>query len=128
MAITLEVGVQNASCDAAVDLMDVGTTNLGGSFVFRTVGDAEVATNIASDPAFGASSSGTATAASIGDDTSATGGVTTKYTMEDRDNAKLHTGTVTVTSGGGDIEISSTTIGAGDTVSITAYTYTQPAS
>jgi hypothetical protein len=132
MAITLETVARNAACNGTVDLLDQGTTNPSGRLIFRTSGDVEVATLAFTAPAtnaFGAAAVGVATANTITDDTNATGGTTTKWTAEDRDNAKIYTGTATTVGGGGDIELSGgTVIGVGATVSVSALTHTQPAS
>ena len=121
---TLPNASRDAMVDALVDLIDAGAG--AGDLVFQTSGDVEVATCAFSDPAFGASSGGTATANSISDDTNATGGTTTKASLQDSNSTEVIE--ATVSTSGADINLSSTTIGAGDTVSITALTVTQPAS
>lgn len=121
MAITLETTARNAACDAVVDLLD------GGTVEFQTSGDAEVATLTLGTPAFGAAAVGVATANAITSDTNATGGTITKAVFKTSGAAAVFTATVTVTSGGGDIELSSVVIGAGDTVALSSYTHTQPA-
>lgn len=124
MAVTHSTAARNAIADAAVDLLDAGTTDASGDLEIRTSGDVEVATLTLSNPAFGAASSAVATAATITDDTSATGGTAAKAALRDRDNTDVILCSVTATGGGGDIELSSVSIGAGDTVSITSLTYT----
>jgi hypothetical protein len=121
---TLSTKARNAACDAVVDLMDEGAG--AGKLVFRTSGDAEVATLTFSDPAFGAAATGVATASAITSDTSATGGTTTKATLEDSDAEVMLTATVATSAA--DINLSSTTIGVGDTVAVSALTVTCPAS
>ena len=128
MAITLTTAARNAACDAIVDLIDGGTTDANGDLVFMTSGDVEVATLAMSNPAFGAAAAGVATANTISDDTNATGGTVAKFKIQNRDNTEVFQGTVTVTSGGGDIEMSSLSVGATDTVSVTSMTATMPAS
>lgn len=123
MAITHETAVRNALANLIDDQVNAGATNPGGRIVFQTTGDVEVATCEFGATAFGAAAAGIITANAITDDTNATGGTTTKFKITDRDNTTVLTGTVTATSGGGDIELSSTTIGAGDTVSVTSLTY-----
>lgn len=123
MAVTHSTAAQNAATDAVVDLLDAGTTDANGDLVFRTSGDTEVATLALSNPAYGASSSGVATAGTISDDSSATGGTVAKATQNDRDNTIVITCSVTATGGGGDIELSSVAIGATDTVSVSSLTY-----
>lgn len=125
MAVTISTASRNAAADGVVDLVDGGAG--AGKVIFETSGAAEVATLAMSDPAFGAASTGVATANAISDDTSATGGTTTQFSMQDSDSVEILTGSVTATSGGGDIELTSTIIGVGDTVSITSLTVTMPA-
>ena len=126
MAVTHVAALRDTLCNAAVDALDTGTTDAAGDLVFDTSGDVEVATLLLTNPAFGAASSAVATAAAINDDTSATGGTTTKFVLNDRDNTDTIFGSVTATSGGGDIELSSNIISAGQTVSMTSLTYTAP--
>lgn len=123
MSLTHITAVRNGMADYVVDLIDVGSTDVQGDLVFMTSGDVEVATLAASIPAFGAAAAGTATAAAISDDTSATGGTVALFKIQDRNNAEVFRGTVTATGGGGDIELSSVSIGAGSTVSMTSLTY-----
>lgn len=124
--VVLVTGTRNAACDAIVDLIDVGSTDPNGDIVIRTVGDVEVATLAFAATAFGASAAGVATAAAIADDTNATGGTAHDFIFQNRDNAEVLEGTV-LTSGG-DLNLSSLVIGAGDTVSISSFTVTMPAS
>lgn len=127
MAITLSTSARNAACDAIVDLVDNGTTDANGDLVFMTSGDVEVATLAFSDPAFGASSSGVATANAITSDTDATGGTAALFKVVDRDNTEVWRGTVGTIGSGADLEISVTSIGAGDTIEVLDFTFTVPA-
>lgn len=122
-AVTHPTTVRNTLCDTVVDLLDAGA---GAGFLeFQTSGDVEVATLTFSDPAFGAASTGTATANSITDDSSATGGTTDRFDAEDSDNTDVFFGSVGTS--GEDINLSSVVIGASDTVSVTSLTYSAPA-
>ena len=132
MAITHGVAARNAATDAVVDLIDAQAT--AGKAVFRITGSTvavpstAVATITLNDPAFGASSAGTATldVDPALSDTNAAGGTIAFLTLQDAsDNIVIHvtvaeTGTagefVDMTSGG-------LVVGAGDTVSITSLTY-----
>jgi hypothetical protein len=120
----LETVVRNAMADAAVDLVDGGTG--AGYIEIQTSGDVEVATLPFSATAFGGSSSGTATAAAITSDTSATGGTAAQASIFDGDDTKLWENTVGTS--GAEINLTTLTIGAGVTVSMSAYTFTMPAS
>lgn len=120
---TLSTAGRNAACDAVVDLIDAGTPP--GALVFRTSGDTEVATLPFSTTAFGAASSGVATANSITSDTTATGGTTTKATLQNAAGTAVIT--ATVGTSGSDINLSSVAIGVNDTVSVSSLTVTMPA-
>ena len=124
MAVTHPTTVRNTIADAVVDSIDTGGA---GSLIFQTSGDVECATLTFSATAFGAAAAGTATANAITSDTSATGGTVAKFKIQNGSAADAgFAGSVTATSGGGDIELSSVAVGAGDTVSMSSLTYTAP--
>lgn len=129
MAITMTTAARNAAANAVVDLIDAGagagTLELK-SAASTVAGVNEVATLTFSATAFGAAVAGVATAAAITDDTSATGGTAGYATAFDSDGNAVFQ--CLVGTSGSDINLSSVVIGAGDTVSISALTYTQPAS
>lgn len=120
----LETTARNAACNAIVDLVDGGTG--AGYIQIETSGDVEVATLPCSNPAFGNAATGVATANAITSDTSATGGTAAQASVYDGDNTKHWE--MTLGTSGTEVIISSTTIGAGDTVSMSSLTVTQPAS
>lgn len=124
MAVTHPTTVRNAMAEVVVDLADAGAG--AADLIFQTSGDVEVATCPMSDPAFGNAASGTATASAITDDTSATGGTVAKARIKDSNATEVLACSVTATGGGGDIELSSVSVGAGDTVSISSLTYSAP--
>lgn len=121
---TLETAARNAACNAIVDLIDAGAG--AGTLEFETSGDVEVATLTFSDPAFGNAATGVATASSITDDSSATGGTVAQASFYDSDDNKVLE--ATVSTSGADINLSSLTVGSGDTVSVSSLTVTVPAS
>ncbi len=125
MTTTISTAARNAAANALVDLLDVGTTDANGDLVIQTSGDVEVATLALSNPAFGAAAAGVATANAISDDTSATGGTAANFILQDRDNVEVMRGDVATS--GAELNLSSVTIGAGDTVSVSALTVTMPA-
>lgn len=126
MSTTHPVAVRDTVCDLIVDSLDVGGP---GKLVYRLSGTAAapgtaVATLTFSATAFGASSSGVATAAAITSDTNATGNASPVA------NATFQTaaGTVkvhcAVAASGSDINMSGgLTVGAGDTIACSALTY-----
>lgn len=117
---TLANATRSAACDAIVDLLD------GGTLVFETSIDGEVATLTFGTPAFGAASDGVATANAITSDTNATGGTISKAMFVTSGAADVLQ--ATVGTSGAEINLSSLSVTAGDTVSISSLTVTVPAS
>lgn len=125
MAVTHPTAVRNGIADFVVDQLDEGTPP--GKLEFQTSGGTSVATLTFSNPAFGAASSGTATANAITSDTNADGGTIAKAEMRNAALTAKVLCSVTATGGGGDITLSSVVISAGQTVSMTSLTYSAPA-
>ena len=123
MAITHTTAIRNTIADAVVDAVDSGGA---GTLEFQTSGDVEVATLTFSATAFGAASSGVATAAAITSDSSATGGSVAKFVIKNGSGTTILSGTAGDV-GTEDIVLSNATIGSGDTVSCSSLTYTAPA-
>ncbi len=124
MSVVHPVSIRNALANAVVDLIDAGAS--AGTLVFQTSGNTEVATLMFSDPAFGDAANGTATAAAIASDTSATGGTIAKARAYDSDNNEVFACSVSTVGGGGDIELNNVVVVAGQEVSITSLTYSAP--
>jgi hypothetical protein len=135
MAFRLSTDTRNKACDAIVDDIDAGAG--AGTIAIRTgaqptnVGDADSGTLLGtltfSDPAFGASSTGTATASSITSDTSAdNSGTAAHFRVKDSD-ANIHSDG-TCDQGSGDLNFDNKTIVAGGVIAISALTVTQPIS
>jgi len=125
MALTLETVLRNDLADQVDTSINTGAGN--GSLLFETAGDVEVATINFDAVAFGAAAAGVITMAGAPkSDTSATGGTTVQFSIFDGDSVKQLEGTVATS--GADINISSTVIGVGDTVELTSFTITMPAS
>ena len=125
MALTHVTTIRNSLADLVVDAIDAGAS--AGALVIMTSGETELAVLPCSDPAFGAASSGTATASSITSDTNAVAGTAALFKFRDSDSNEVFRGTVTATGGGGDLELSSVSFGAGDTVSISSFSYSASA-
>lgn len=127
MAITLETSARNAACDAIVDLLDSGA----GTAVIEIRQSTTVLATIPLDAtaAFGAAATGVATLSNLPrEDTSAdASGTADNFQAKDKDGNLIFSGTVTATSGGGDIELVSTSITVGQPVRITSGTFTMPA-
>jgi hypothetical protein len=123
MALTLATTMRDAIADA-VDTR-VGTT---ATMEFQTSGDVEVATISLANPAFGASSTGVITLGGVPlSDTSATGGTMAKFVIKSGGSTTEITGSVGTS--GQDINFAGgLVVGAGDTVTLTSFTITCPAS
>jgi len=127
MALTLEVGLQNAVADAIGTYIDAGTAP---ELVFETSGDAEVATIILNATnAFGAAAAGVITMTGQPlQDTNAAGGTTVQFSIYQNVGQTNKVLEGTVATSGADINISSTVVGATDTVELTTFTIAVPAS
>ena len=123
MALTHATAVRNTLADAINTAVNAGAG--AGQLVIMTSADVEVATLTMSDPAFGAATSGSITANAIADDTNATGGTAALFKVTDSTGAEVYRGTVGTS--GADLNLSSLSIGAGDTVSVTSLVYTASA-
>lgn len=125
MAVTHPLAVRQGICNFVVDQLDEGTPP--GRLIFQTAASATVATLTFPNPAFGnADGSAIATAGAIVSDTNAVGGVVTKAELRNNAGTPKILCSVTNTGGGGDIQLSNTTIGVGQTVAMTSLTYTAP--
>lgn len=125
MSVTHPTAVRTGIADFVVDQMDEGTPP--GKLIIQTAGGSTVATLTFSNPAFGAASSGTATASAITSDTNAAGGTAAKAELRNAAGTAKVLCSVTATGGGGDIQLSSVTVSAGQTVSVSSLTYSAPA-
>lgn len=130
MAITHPTDVRNSITDLVVDLIDVGGA---GTIEFQdgSQADSDIATLVFSNPAFSAADSaslnaGVASARPITDDTDCNAGTVSKFVVFSGGGDSCFAGTVTAPGGGGDIILSSTSIGNGDTISISSLTYEAP--
>lgn len=99
-------------------LTDIGNS---GQLTLRTSGDAEVAT-LTLPTTSGTVSGAVLTFGVFTDDTSATGGVCDHLRIETSGGAEVYRFNAT----GDGVTLSSTTIGAGDTVQCSSMTYTAP--
>jgi hypothetical protein len=138
MATRIATAAQNAACDAVVDLIDGGSgagyceirTGSQPATANTAVSGSLLATITYSDPAFGAASSGTATADITPALTVAASGTGTAgwFRMFDSAAAGIYDGSITVTGGGGDMTVNTTSLVATVNFTITAQTLTMPAS
>ncbi len=121
---TLSTAARNAACDAVVDLVDAGTPP--GRILLRA-SSTTIATINFENTAYGAASTGVATAASFPKSaTAAATGVMDNYVIENNAGTDIITGTVG--ESGADINFDNNDINSGQTVTLSSLTHTQPAS
>jgi hypothetical protein len=125
MAVTHPTATRNGLCDYVVDQLDLNTPP--GKLVLQTGAGAAVATLTFANPAFGAAAAGVATANAIVADTNAIGGTIAKAELRQGNATPIVLCSVTATGGGGDIQLNSVVISAGQQVSLTSLTYAAPA-
>ncbi len=124
MALTLETVLRDILADAIDNELNTGAAT--SNMKLETSGDVECATIDFQNPAFGNSSVGVITLQGVPlSDTSATGGTVAQFSLFDRDGTKQLEGVVQVS--GADLDLSSLSVGVGDTVELTAFTITVPA-
>ena len=124
MSVTHAMPVRNLIADTVTAQIDVSGA---GKILFQTAGAAvQVALLPFTTTAFGAAASAVCTANAITDDPNCVAGTVELFAVQQNDNTAVFNGTVSATGGGGDIILSSTAIGAGDTISISSLTYTAP--
>ncbi len=126
MALTLEVGLQNAMADEIDNFINAGTAP---ELVFETSGDVEVATIVMNTTnAFGTAAAGVITMTGQPlEDASAAGGTTVQFSIYQNVGQTNKVLEGSVSTSGADINISSTAVGATDTVELTTFTITVPA-
>ncbi len=125
MAVTHSTAARNAATDAVTALIGAN-----GRLAFRLTGTVSAPGTVVallplSATAFGASSSGTATANAITSDTNATGNASPVATATLQTNAGTVVIHCAVAASGSDINMTNgLTVAAGDTVSCSSLTYT----
>lgn len=134
MALTLTSAARTAMVDPLVDLLDVsgpGTIEIRSGTRPAGAGDAATGTLLATvtllNPAFGAASGGVAT---LNDPAAVAGvaaGTASWFRAKNGAAATVFDGSVSVTGGGGDLQLATTTISVGLSVDITGGTVTMPA-
>lgn len=127
MALTVPTASRNAMCNAFVDLLDVGSGQATGDLRMYTAAFATLlATLLFSNPAFGNSAVGVATASAITADSSAdASGTAAVWRARDRDAATVVEGTLGTS--GADINFNTVTWTSGDNISVSSLTITVPA-
>lgn len=138
MAIGISTASQNAAANAIAALVDAdvgaGTVTVRTGAAPATANDAPTGTLLVTitlnDPAFGAAVAGVVTLdiTPAPQGTGVAAGTAGYFRLHDNSGDVVLQGSVTVTAGGGDMEINTTTIAIGTLVEITSGTLTMPAS
>lgn len=127
MAITHSTAARNSLADHIDSLVNTGGTDAQGDLVVFDGATELVRFNL-QDPAFSAASSGQITVnGTTLSATASAGGTADSFEVQDKDNNRVFSGSVTATGGGGDAEIDNTSISNGQTVNLTSGSYTAPA-
>lgn len=135
MPTRLPVALRNARANTAVDALDAGsgpgTVKVYSGAQPATADTAAsgtlLATIVLPDPAFPNASGGVATGNDPAPVAAIAAGVAAWFRAADSAGVTVHDGTVTATGGGGQFELSTTTLVVGQLVDVTAYTWTEPA-
>ncbi len=114
MGLTLQTSPRNAACDAIVDLIDVGSGT--ATMTICEADNTVLSTHNLADPAFGAASTGVATAGIISDANAGATGTAAKCRWYNQDSALVFEGTVGTS--GADINLNSVSVSSGVAVSI----------
>jgi hypothetical protein len=125
MAVTLTTTARNAAADAVVDLLDGGAGDATGDIAFSTSAPATLCVCNLQNPAFGAASSGVATASTPSQGTATAAGTAALALFRNRANTEIFR--CAVGTSGSDINLTNTNIAINDTIDVTSLTYTQPA-
>ncbi len=125
MAVSHPTSVRTLLADTVVDLLDLASTEVS-TLRFIDSDSTLICILAFSTAAFGAAAAGVATAGTITDGNSSFASTVTVAKIYSFATLEVLSCTVTSTGGGGDIELSSNVISSGQTISMTALTYTAP--
>lgn len=125
MAVTHSSTVRTDVADFITAKLDVGGA---GNIQFQSAGSTAIAALTFATTAFAAASGPSSTSNTITADTNAVGGTITKAALRTNGGSTILACSVTSSGGGGDIELGSVVISAGQTVDLDGgLTYTAPA-
>lgn len=126
MSLTHGAAIRNVVADAVVDAVDAGTPP--GLLKIRDSSNVVLATIALATTAFGSASGGVASMSGLPkSDTSADAtGTAANFIVTNAAGTTIFAGSVTATGGGGDLTLDNLSIVSGQTVTITAGSYTAP--
>jgi hypothetical protein len=127
MTLTHVTAIRNTLADAVVDAVDVGTTDVGGDILIQDGAGVTLVAIPLANPAFGDAANGTASVSGVPvEGTAVAAGTAARFLLRNRNNAEVLRGTVTVTAGGGDMQLSSVSIAINDVIRLNTITYNAP--
>jgi hypothetical protein len=124
--ITKSTAALNAACNAVVDLIDVGSTRATGYLNIYNTDSTLMAYLPCSNPAFMTSVDGTATANTITDATCMIDSTASYFHFVDRDSTYVYGGSISKTSGIGDMKIPVVELAHDAVISISSAKYIVP--
>lgn len=117
----------NASCNAVVDLVDVGSTLPSGALELYTDSSTLLTTLSFANPAYMDATAGIAQSYPLSDSTVITDGTASFFAVTNRDSTRLWTGDVVKTGFVGDLHLNQVVLQTDMTVTISSATYEMPA-
>ena len=129
MAVRLATATQNAAADAVGALISGGTVEIRSGSQPASANDAATGTLLAT-VSLGTSGSAASGVVSLPDPASVNAvasGTAGWFRVKSSGAATVFDGSVTATGGGGQMQLSSTSLTSGSPVDLTAFSYTQPA-
>lgn len=131
MTTKFNTALRTSAADAVAGLYDGGIVTIYTGTQPANPNDATVETALVAitlpTPAFAAATSGAAAKAGSWVGVAVNAGTAGWYRMETSDGLKWNDGSVTATGGGGDLEISNTSVVADAVIVVNSFTLTQPA-
>lgn len=132
MTLMLNTALQNLMADAVADDLDGATLTIYTGSAPASANDSATGTTLAvvtlPTPAMGDSAAGVSSKSGTWEDPTADATGTAGYFRIVTTGGRVIQGSITATSGGGDMELDSVSLTAGDTFTVTSFTWTQPAS
>lgn len=126
MGITHSTAIRNGLADLVVDSLDAGAA-AGKLKIYSDTGlTTLLATFTLADPAFGAASSGQATASAITPITASASGTALAFSATDSDDVVKFQGDVGVSGSGAACILNTTAIVSGGALSVNTFTYAAP--
>jgi len=125
MSITHITTLRNEVVNLIVDKVDLGSANAQGRIYIKNASGSTLVILNMSNPAFGAAATGIAIANTISSGTVILAGTAATFSIVDRDEATVFSGTVGALGSGADLEADGLTLAmtVGQVIPISSFTY-----